>query len=256
MSAVAKEPHELRAETREDFMKRLFAVAISVGFGFAVTRMEWVQKATVPQAPERGQIAIVLTALFATVLSWDGYLLSIRGKPLYSTWRFGIDIFLVFTYMFLLMTSMHGMFWLPILSVIFLLYVLWDVLTIREHYDKYYLVPGTPKKAHIEDIVGVYWGGVAGGPQISRGPIITIIWCAYFVGLTLIARHYPDYNVYAACVLAITGLLLYRSDKQRKNSHYDRGYKMPFRLSAIILLLLLAAAMPRLIEELSRICPS
>src|SRR5258705_6031783 len=93
------------AEYRLDLVRRLFAVAISLGIGAAIVRADWITQGRVPEGQEVEQIAIVLLALFATVLSWDGYLMSVSKKPLHDWPRFAIDVFLVFTYMFLIVTS-------------------------------------------------------------------------------------------------------------------------------------------------------
>lgn len=124
---IKKDP---RSEFRLDLVRRLFAVAISLGVGTAIVRADWVAHGRIPQGQEIEQIAIVLLALFATVLSWDGYLMSVTKKPLNDWPRFTIDVFLVFTYMFLLVTSNTSSFWLPIVCVMYSLYVVWDALSI------------------------------------------------------------------------------------------------------------------------------
>lgn len=57
-----------RAEIREDFAKRLFAVAISVGFATTIARMEWIKLGEFPTAAEFDQILILITGLIATAL--------------------------------------------------------------------------------------------------------------------------------------------------------------------------------------------
>jgi hypothetical protein len=103
-------PHD--PEIRGDFIRRLSAIAISVGFGAALARMKWLTAGTIPSFGEWSQIEILVVAMTATVLSWDGYLMSIHDKPLLGTWRFLIDVTLVFTYMILMMTSQHANFWM------------------------------------------------------------------------------------------------------------------------------------------------
>jgi hypothetical protein len=108
-----------QAESRADFMKRLFAVAVSVGFASTLTRMVWISNGTIPTGDERHQIALLTTALIATISSWEGYFAAIDVRPLRSIWRFIIDIVLVLVYMILLISSGHPNLLLPILVFIF-----------------------------------------------------------------------------------------------------------------------------------------
>jgi hypothetical protein len=102
------------AKIREDLIRRLFAVTISVGFAATLAAMPFIQHATYPSPPEWEQIAILLTALVTTILSWDGYLYAIAHRPLLGGSRYLIDISLVFIYMVLLITSKSSYLWLPI----------------------------------------------------------------------------------------------------------------------------------------------
>jgi choline-glycine betaine transporter len=81
-----------RAVDRLDLVKRLFAVAISIGVGNTLVNATWVRSGVLPAGHEIEQIFIVLFALSATVLSWDGYLASVRQKPLNDWWRFATDV--------------------------------------------------------------------------------------------------------------------------------------------------------------------
>jgi hypothetical protein len=81
-----------RAQIRDDFIRRLFAVAISVGFAATLIKMKWVENGSWPAYHEWEQLAILATGLVATVLSWDGYLASIEAKPLNGYGSFAIDI--------------------------------------------------------------------------------------------------------------------------------------------------------------------
>jgi hypothetical protein len=67
------EAQSAQAKSRADFMKRLFAVAVSVGFASPLTRMGWITNGTAPSGAEWQQIVILATALLATIGSWEGY---------------------------------------------------------------------------------------------------------------------------------------------------------------------------------------
>jgi len=233
-----------RAKIRDDFIRRLFAVAVSVGFASTLIQMTWVKSALLPTPNEQQQLAILFIGLFATVASWDGYLASIHEKPLEGDWRFSIDITLVFIYMFFLISSSQPTFWLPIIGVIFFLYTIWDALTIREHYEKYVPAGWSGKRP---GILGVYLHGLFGDRRINRGPAITLCWFIYFVGLYLIGRlAFPEklcrvFFVTLPCSfvllgpMAFVGLLFYRSDKRARGS--DREVGTLFRIVAIVILL-------------------
>ena len=85
------------------------------------------------------RILELFTALVATLLSWDSYLLSIKEKKLTAFDRFAIDVLLIFIYMFLLITSKYVPILICTVATIFLLYVLWDALSIRDYPDRYKL---------------------------------------------------------------------------------------------------------------------
>ena len=122
-----------KAEIRSDFIGRLFAVGVSVGFATAITRMNWVKTGDFPSHTELEQILILIGGLIASLLSWDRYLAAMEAAPLNYFWRYAIDVCLVFIYMFLLITSNNPGFFLPILTIIFSLYVIRDLLVIRQH---------------------------------------------------------------------------------------------------------------------------
>jgi hypothetical protein len=236
-----------RAKIRDDFIRRLFAVAVSVGFATTLIKMRWVESGSFPTIPEREQLAILLTGLIATVLSWDGYLASIADKPLNGYWRFAIDIVLVFIYMFFLISSPRPSFWLPILAIIFGLYVLWDALTVREHMRHYdvSLIPaesGDEYRAKASDVARVYLRGFLNKADTNRGPIITLSWAIFFVILMFLNLKSAPYQVFVTCGIAIIALILYRCDKMVVSGVSTvRGYAMLYRSILIATLLAFAA---------------
>ncbi len=234
-----------KAEIRADFIKRLFAVAISVGFATTLTKMKWVENGSWPADCEWEQLAILATGLIATVASWDGYLASIKAKPLNGYWRFVIDILLVFIYMFFLISSKQANFWLPILAFVFILYFIWDVLTVREHMGKYDLARpdlGDSYRAKFSDVVRIYVRGFFNKPDTKRGPIITVSWTIFFAVLAVL--NYlatARFQVFVACDFAIAGLILYRCDKAQTGTVNVTGYDMVYRVILIGALLGFAA---------------
>ena len=225
-----------RARIRGDFIRLLFAVAISVGFAAVLGQMDWLKNGAFPSLSESEQLAILATGMFATVLSWDGYLASIEKKPLNGYFRYAIDIVLVFVYMFFLISSNHPNFWLPILATIFLLYVVWDLLTIREHMAQYNasLVPKGAEatyRASAGQVLRVYVDGFLDRSAVYRGPIISLSWAIYFVGLTGINLMEAKWQVFVTSAFAIAGLALYRRDKSQLFSMWQRVLMIALLLS-------------------------
>lgn len=233
---VQKQPW---AEFRLDLVRRLFAVAISLGVGTAIVRADWVTHGRWPHGQEVEQIAIVLLALYATVLSWDGYLMSVTRKPLNDWPRFAIDVFLVFTYMFLLVTSNNSNFWLPIVCVMYALYVLWDGLSILQFPTLFDASAESKNRARVSTAVRVFTLAVVDHAGIDRGPLISLVWAIYFLLVLAMTWKFPAFNFYAAIALAAAGMTVYRTDKAKRRNGV-RGFTRFERGAAFILLLLSA----------------
>lgn len=225
------------ADERRDLIRRLFAVAISLGIGSTIVSAKWLQKGDWPSWYDFEQIAIVLLALQATVLSWDGYLASVRHKPLNGRTRFTIDVFLVIIYMVLFVTSDKHWFWLPILCLIYALYVVWDAKSVLEYpqtFDKTHQASG---RSAFSTMIRVFVCAAFDKPDVDRGPLISLIWTMYFVALwRIIWDVYPTFPVLPALIAGAAGLEFYRYDKRIRRGDV-RGFTMWQRLSAIVLLL-------------------
>jgi hypothetical protein len=226
-----------QADYRLDLVRRLFAVAISIGVGAAIVNAAWVKGGRLPQGQEVEQIAIVLLALFATVLSWDGYLMSVRKKPLHDWPRFAIDVFLVFTYMFLIVTSNKSNFWLPIVCIMYTLYVFWDALSVLQFPKLFDTSPDAESRPKVQTLARVYFRAIGDASGIDRGPLISFVWAVYFFALLAITRKFPGFNVIGAVVSAALGMGLYRWDKAWQRNGV-RGFSALERAAAIIGLLL------------------
>jgi hypothetical protein len=196
-------------------MKRLFAVAVSVGFASTLTRMAWITNGTWPSCDEWPQMAVLLSALIATIGSWEGYFAAIDNRPLEGMLRFTIDIALVFIYMILLISSVHTYLLLPILVLIFALYIMWDSLTILEHPDYYYYDDANAIPQNCV-VFTTYRRGILSSRRVGsvrRGHIITALWAAYFFGLLAISHFVIFGSVYVICVMTWIGLIVYRLNK-------------------------------------------
>lgn len=218
---------EKLGNNRADFMKRWFAIAISVGFATAVSSMPWLKDGTVldPDLPvdwtQVKQCARLTAAVVATILSWDGYFQSISNKPLTDGPRFAIDLFLVFLYLFLLLTSKFDYFWLWVHAAAFGFYCLWDFLSIRKHRQAY--VTAKAPEGFSPTVAQVYKGSIKDDEYIYRGPAITLLWPIYFFSLPITYHFFLDSNererpatTFVYAVLVIVGLFTYRHDKKKR----------------------------------------
>jgi hypothetical protein len=233
------------AINREDFMKRWFAIALSVGFATALANMPWLKDGVIfePSLPldweQIEQLARLFVAAVATVLSWDGYFRSIENKPIEDGSRFFIDVFLVFLYLFLLLTSKFSYFWLWIHATAFLFYIVWDFLSIRRYRDVY-INPGAAEDFY-PSIKGIYVGSLGDDPQVYRGPAVTLMWFVFFSALPLsyqfalteLDRAKPITTfVYALWVL--WGLGAYRHDKNVRLPFWSRFKTILLSVSAVL----------------------
>jgi hypothetical protein len=145
--------------------------------------------------------------------------------------------------MFLLMTSQHKTWWLPIHAITYTLYAIWDLLSVREYTPQYYPLD-TPDPART--IKGVYWRGLRDISNESRGPVITLAWGIYFWALVVLNHEGLKDRIFITSLFALAGLIFYRRDKGLR-------YTMFFR--AILIIALLVANVlyrygPQLSDEL------
>lgn len=237
MDVNSDRTQKARAEARADLIRRLFAVAISVGFAATLARMSWVQNGALPGPAELNQTLILGTALLAAILGWDGPLLAMTEKPLFGFCRFLVNLALVFIYMFLLMSSAHPECLLWTLTVIFALYVLWDVLAIGEQIASY--DPALADVPHARQIWNVYAGGFAGRAPIPPGPAITLAWAGYFVLLALIANGRAYAHLRTTCVFALIGLTGFWIDATPRQ---EPGGRYSMRQRGFVIIAALVAA--------------
>src|SRR6202011_3726669 len=81
-------------------------------------------------------LLLLVVSMFAVVGSWEGYLKSIRQKPLDDEIRFYLDIFIVFAYLILMLSSELTDLWYWSLFLTFVIYLAWDVagiVYVRKH---------------------------------------------------------------------------------------------------------------------------
>jgi hypothetical protein len=233
-----------KAEIRSDFIGRLFAVGVSVGFATAITRMNWVKTGDFPSHTELEQILILIGGLIASLLSWDRYLAAMEAAPLNYFWRYAIDVCLVFIYMFLLITSNNPGFFLPILTIIFSLYVISDLLVIRQHIGEDKADLSTLQRdgsgaAKLRKVRRVVYGEAVASDEINSSVITTTSWALYFSALTLLDRITNSRYAPVMVLFAIVGLILYRLDKSHRSAgETAHGFRFGARISIIAALVI------------------
>jgi hypothetical protein len=205
-----------KEDIRADFMKRWFAVAVSVGFASTIVTMPTLQTGEELDFAQQEQIARLAVAMIATLLSWEGYLLSINKKPLIDFLRFAIDVVLVLIYLILLLTSKFSGFWLWLHAITFSIYVAWDVLSIRQ-FRRQFVTDEAPGDFQ-PTVWQVYWGGLRNNLQIYRGPVITLFWAAFFWTLPFAYPEQVPGATFFFAAFVLWGLVMYRLDK-----HYRWG---------------------------------
>jgi hypothetical protein len=122
------------ADDRKDFVRRMIAVAISVGFAGRLVQMNWIKGTQFvwPTAPEWIVLLRLIVGIFVVVSGWEWYHRDIRDRPLNRPWRFYIDIAVVITTILFLFSADKEEVWLSSLVLIFALYLLWDAVSALE----------------------------------------------------------------------------------------------------------------------------
>jgi hypothetical protein len=193
------------AKAREDFIKRLFAVTLSVGVASQIVRIMFDPSHISPEYDWSSALhqwrtmLLLLISLIIVVSSWEGYLGAIERIPLEDAFRFWIDIALVFSYLLLTLSSQIYGLWFSIHTLIFFEYLAWDIARSN---------------------LSVYKKRQEAFPQRQNrlSMVITIVWLLYFVLILLLKNCTPYFDgplgFTAIASAALAGVLLYRRDKK------------------------------------------
>ncbi|MDV7341355.1 hypothetical protein RYZ26_17230 [Terasakiella sp. A23] len=232
------------SEIRKDFIKRLFAVAVSVGFASTLINMHWVKGTTFPSPEEWEHLFILLTGLVATIGSWDGYFQALEKAPLEKFGRFLIDIFLVFLYLILLVTSKNQYLWVFLLSAIYLLYWFWDILSVIEH-DEKFILDGEkhPTWTKFKILQHVYINGLKHKAGVNKGSAITFIWTVFFIAEAILFLNTNDQNIIGLAAINIGALVLYRVAKANRDSLTHDDEYIPYVPGLALLTLFMVVSM-------------
>lgn len=209
-----------RAQNRADFLRRLFAVIVSVGFATQLVQMDSVKNGRIPTGADLVHLVFLAVGLVLIIQSWEEYFSTIEVMPLTKPIRFYIDITILFSYLLLLMYSSSVLQFLLIVSAIFVLYWLWETFVYVEYPTHY-----APRTGSGESAENPYWNGIIYSASDINSPLrlalSTILALVYFLMLYFIcldARHAtwaPALlkNPYFYAILVLLGLIGYRIDQ-------------------------------------------
>ena len=175
---------ESEMEHRIDFIRRLFVVAITVGFASRIGSMEWFVAHRWPTRPEWQAIALLAVGLAAIIESWEGYFASIAERPQRTIARFIIDIMVAFAYLFLLLTSTYLPYFVCVMASIFLLYVCWNISLFLEYKEEFIGSPAQPRvigKNTGESALKQLALGLRDPSSSTYQMGITVYWTLYFI---------------------------------------------------------------------------
>jgi hypothetical protein len=216
-----------RAEARRDLIRRLFPVAISVGFAARLIHMKWLENGILPNYTESEELARLFTAMFLVVSGWELYHRDVDRFPLEKSYRFIIDVMLKVLTIIFLYSSGNTVLWFVSFLTIFFLYVVWDAFSIREYPDCY----DVQRPAHLGRIISVYWSGLWNGTR--RGLITYLSWFIYFAVIPMLSWCVfkgQGHQAFVSCVFIILGSIVLRFDE-------SAGWKSQRRLGVIVGLL-------------------
>jgi hypothetical protein len=204
----------LTAKAREDFIRRLFAVSVSVGFASQLLRSPFISGTEIT-VDDWAALSLMVTALVAVSTSWEGYLASVAKFPTLDSTRFYIDIIIVFSYTALLLLSHRPLAWLVAICGIFVLYVVWDLCRILTFPSKYGIDKEPFQICAALNLQFLSFRSLRKSPD-RMGPAITVVWLAHFVVMLAIAYKFsfisPWEHIVSALV-ACVGLIGYRIAK-------------------------------------------
>jgi prefoldin subunit 5 len=205
---------------RKDLIRRLVAVAISVGFASQIVLMnvfEWWTQGAHLGDPQAAQLARLITGMLVILLGWDWYDRDVEDKPLTRIARFILDAVIVITQLLLLLSSGDSHLWSRLLVAVFALYVVWDILAIVDHPSAF--ARPSPRSAwwHVPKDVGYAYIGGLGRDEKNHGPLINVVWLAYFYTVLLVLPFPGKYGAFAQCLMVALGACLLWGEGVRRN---------------------------------------
>jgi hypothetical protein len=171
------------------------------------------------------------------LLGWDWYDRDLRAKPLTQIGRFILAAIIVSAELILLLSSSHPRLWVILLTVIFGLYIVWDIFSIIDcpsyfgfavSRDKWWYGP--------RDILGTYFGALRHLER--RGPLINLTWFVYFVVVLLVLPRFVPfpgvYGGFVTCLMVILGASLLWCEGVRRKDNQSPLISFGGRVAALV----------------------
>lgn len=200
---------EIDEKNRADFIRRIFAVTVSVGFASQLISMEWVKNGGFPNNEEFTHCIFLLVGLLLVIHSWEYYFFSLEKRPLKTRRRFYTDVVIVFTYLILLVSSKQIPTFLFFTAVIFALYVIWDFLRFSEDFAGYNRATGG-----IASYISGLGDALFGRNKEMRPKISSILFFIWFCLLFIVNYQTNFHNSYTYAAIVALSLFLYRNDQK------------------------------------------
>jgi hypothetical protein len=231
-----KGPEAALHAARDDLVRRIVAVAISVGFASIIANMPWLHEGTLPSPPEREQLFRLGTGLVVLLLGWDWYHRDIYKYRETTLIRFLVDVAVVIASLIFLIASGHERLWLLFLVAIFLLYVLWDAVTYFPRVADLW----RRNNRSLIDLLREFRN-----PRMRdkiRGPATNVSWLVCVVGIYGFdgCFQFPSWwRAAIPCVFVLVAMALLRRDGSYERSPDATGWTWKGRARAIGFLWLL-----------------
>jgi hypothetical protein len=213
-----------------DFLDFLFTVAISVGLTpellqvFGITGLlseAWQKEGRFPCGDELFNVGVFGLGFLNLTLSWFGYHASISSRPLnyfsgFGMVRFILDVSLVIMYGVILVKYKSFRVVLFLLLIVWLIFVIWDVLKIREYWrheetsdkaTKYFGVQLDVARKEFID-----WKPRRIKILVFRRELVSLVWCLAFIALPTL-YFFSSVDRWVILIGALISTIFYRVNK-------------------------------------------
>lgn len=210
------------ASNRADFIRRIFAVIVSVGFANRLIQIDSVRDGVLPTNDDLIQFTYLTIGLGIIVQSWEEYFVTIEELKLINPGRFYLDIIILFSYLLLLTYSKSPLLFMLFLSLIFLYYCAWEIFAYSDHpsfFAKNPLSKENERRGYIYRLMYSIWDRKA-GLRRSLSTILAFLYFAMLYFIYLDVKHDSGVSEKLKCPYIYAGLILmgivgYRIDKAR-----------------------------------------
>lgn len=225
-----------REDSRADFLRRFFAVAVSVGFASQLKdAFGFILAGARPGSGNATHAFLLVFAMVVVLGSWEFYFRAISRNPLNDFSRFFVDICIVSLYVLMMLESSSPSVFCNLLVLIMILYVIWDLLRVWNDPLKY----DKSNRSRILKIVRLYTRPLRlsdDDEERRDGPFITAWWLIVMLGVVAAYRFCPTSSVLQLPVLMVT-YILYRIDQAQHHLLVRRGFETISVASLLILTL-------------------